>query len=104
MNFEYACIMALENRVAFKAIHKILINDWDPLGVNLEPGAHNEYDSYIPKIHGMIVGGATEDALEDYLDSLVHETLGLPPSTDMDLVNINVARKLLDELAWLTKP
>ena len=92
------------HRQAFKAVHDILINDWDPLGVNLDPAAHTAYDTYIPAIYRMIAAGATEDSLEDYLDSLVHETLGLPPSMDLDLVNINVARKLLDELAWLTKP
>lgn len=95
--------MALDYRVAFKAIHKILINDWDPLGVNLEPGAHGEYDSYIPTIYRMIVQGVSEDTMEDYLDSVAYESLGLPSNNDLDLRTISVARKLLDELAWLTK-
>ena len=91
--------MAIEYRVAFKAIQKILINEWDPVGVSLEPGAHGEYDSFIPTIYHMIVQGVSEDEMEDYLDSVAYESLGLPPNNDLDLRTINVARKLLDELA-----
>jgi hypothetical protein len=40
----------LEYRVAFKAIHDVLLNEWDPIGVNDAPEARDEYDNYIPVI------------------------------------------------------
>lgn len=95
--------MPLEYRVASKAIRKILLKNWDPLWVRFEEAPEGEYDGFIPTIYRMLVEGADDCAIAEYLDSATYETMGLPPSMDLDLLNMNAAQTLHDELAWLSK-
>ena len=37
------------------AIRRILLHDWDPIGVAEVVEAQDEYDGYIGKIHGMLI-------------------------------------------------
>ncbi|MFI5305118.1 MAG: hypothetical protein ACHQYP_10035 [Nitrospiria bacterium] len=50
-----------------KAIHDILIKEWDPIGVENVPEAQDEYDSYIPQIYKRLITRASEQNLFDYL-------------------------------------
>ena len=36
-------------------IHRILLRDWDPIGVADIVEAQDEYDSYVGKIYGMLI-------------------------------------------------
>lgn len=45
-------------------IHKILREDWDPIGINNEDGGPaDEYNGYVPKIMQLKIQGATEEAI-----------------------------------------
>jgi len=56
----------LYNRL-FPLIHDILIREWDPIGVDDEPLAQNEYDSYIYGIIRLLASGADHVKMAQHL-------------------------------------
>ncbi|MBI1827043.1 MAG: cyclase family protein [Planctomycetes bacterium] len=75
--------------MAFKAIHDVLIREWDPIGVSDEPAAQDEYDSYIPRIYRLIVEGADDFALARHLEKIETDQMGLASHHDRN-----------DRIAW----
>ena len=57
-------------------IRKILMEEWDPIGVCGEPNATNEYDSYIPKLKALLRAASGVDPVLDYLDWVASERMG----------------------------
>lgn len=49
------------------AIHKILLKEWDPLGIRYIPSMCDEYEDYLPKIFMMICDHADESEIFEYL-------------------------------------
>jgi hypothetical protein len=70
----------------------VLLRDWDPIGVQDEPAAQDEYDSYIGGVYHLLVSGATEQQLADHLWRIEKDTIGLPALNSAEL--LPVARKL----------
>jgi hypothetical protein len=63
-------------------VRKVLMEEWDPIGVCGEPNATNEYDNYIPAILHLLLSNASVDQLRDYLFEIVDERMGMsPPAT-----------------------
>ncbi|AHI05239.1 hypothetical protein BDW_03655 [Bdellovibrio bacteriovorus W] len=58
-------------------VKKILLNDWDPIGIKNNPNAKAEYDQYALRIVGMLYSGTTRTELAKYLDSVVTDDFGL---------------------------
>ena len=58
-------------------IQKILLKEWDPIGIQDIPEAQDEYDSYIPSIYQIIQSKKTERELFDYLWWIETEHMGL---------------------------
>jgi hypothetical protein len=54
-------------RARFPAIRRVLLEEWDPIGVRDEPGAQDEYDGYALALYGLLARGATDDDLAQYL-------------------------------------
>ncbi len=50
---------------------------WDPIGVAGEPGARDEYRSYVPEVLAMLQDGASEAAIADHLQRHAAETIGV---------------------------
>ncbi len=50
-----------------EAIHEILLQDWDPIGVADIAEAQGEYDDYIYEIHGMLIRHEPRHRLVDHL-------------------------------------
>ena len=73
------------------SIKNILMDDWDPIGVNDTPYAKAEYDGYALMITGMLYNGATEDQIVDYLNSVVSQEFGLIAN---ELISKSVAKKI----------
>jgi hypothetical protein len=48
-------------------IRRILLQDWDPIGVSHVPEAQDEYDSYVGEIHGMLIRHEAKHKLFDHL-------------------------------------
>lgn len=58
-------------------IQKILLKEWDPIGIQDIPEAQDEYDSYISSIYKLIKSSKTESELFEYLWWIETEHMGL---------------------------
>jgi len=63
-------------------VEAILWDTWDPIGVNDEPNAFGEYDSYAPKILEMVQAGASKEDLYMHLLSIEEGMMGLRLKSD----------------------
>ena len=62
-----------------KIISQILLETWDPLGVEEEENAQDEYDTYALQLVGMLARGATEDEIADFLDIILTTQFEMSP-------------------------
>ncbi len=76
---------------SIRAIRGVLLEDWDPCFVRDAPDAHDEYDSYVLQIYGMLRNGTSAELLADYLYQV--ETEGMGSSVEKATL-LPVARKL----------
>lgn len=58
-------------------IREILLNSWDPIGVNGGPEAIDEYDSYIPRIWRLVSSGASIAEIVAELQRIQTDEMGL---------------------------
>jgi hypothetical protein len=58
-------------------VGKILLNDWDPIGVRGIPQARDEYDQYVAPVARMIIAGERASALSNYLLGIERDAMGL---------------------------
>lgn len=49
------------------AIRRVLLRDWDPIGVSDVEEAQDEYDSYIGGVYRILASGGSEDDIIKYL-------------------------------------
>jgi hypothetical protein len=68
------------NPQAILVIDSVLLNNWDPIGVQAEPDARDEYESYALLIYGELLQGSTDDAISDMLEEIRTQQMGLPPN------------------------
>ena len=57
------------------AIHKILLQEWDPLGICRNPAMRDEYEDYLPRIFHMLLENVTESEIFDYLWRIEHKVM-----------------------------
>jgi hypothetical protein len=50
-----------------EAIRRVLLREWDPIGVADIPQAQDEYDGYVGEIHGRLVRHEARQSLIDHL-------------------------------------
>ena len=62
-----------------EAIRRILLHDWDPIGVADEMAAQDEYDSYIGEVYRMVACRTSALQITDYLYRIETEWMGLSP-------------------------
>ena len=74
-------------------VRRILVADWDPIGVGDVPQARDEYDEYLPPLLGMLASGTSVRKLSSYLLKIERDSLGL--EGDPDRAN-RVATRLLN--------
>jgi hypothetical protein len=80
-----------------RQIRKVLMADWDPIGLSAIPGApEDEYDAYVPAIERMLRQNATATDIADYLDRIVTETMELSAKSD-------ASRKAADALVAIKR-
>lgn len=63
-------------------VERILLTQWDPVGVKGEPMAEGEYGTYAGIVATMLQRGSTEEAVADYLRRVEAERLGVGPDSD----------------------
>ena len=64
-----------------RKVKKVLMDDWNPIGVRDDPGVADEYDSYVLPVFKILRKHGSEGTLLDYL-VWVFERMGLPASRE----------------------
>ena len=59
------------------AIHTILIQEWDPIGIKDIPEAQDEYDAYVPGIYKLLISRKPTYEVFEYLWSIETEYMSL---------------------------
>ena len=82
--------MKHEDKIA--AIRTVLLESWDPVGVNDVPAAQDEYDSYLPSILQLLERHVSVADLARHLTDITARDMGLVAVAQRDLA---VAERLL---------
>jgi hypothetical protein len=69
-----------ESRRIRAEIRRVLLQVWDPIGIKDEPNAQDEYDSYLGNVYELLVAGAPDERVAQYLFEVVTERMELPAS------------------------
>ena len=64
-----------KDAILLYGIHKVLLNEWDPLGICRNPSMRDEYEDYLPKIFKMIRDHSSESEIFDYLWWVEHKVM-----------------------------
>jgi hypothetical protein len=78
-------INKITSRLIRSQIRKVLLNAWDPIGIQNEPNAQDEYDGYVGEIYGLLVRRATDQEITDRLLYIVNDTMGLDAAKAEDM-------------------
>jgi hypothetical protein len=77
-------------------IRKIMLTEWDPIGVSDIPAAQDEYDVYADTVTGMLANQtASIDAIAQYLFEIATEHMGLSYPTLAERCN-KAAKAVMD--------
>jgi hypothetical protein len=82
----------VQARAIQDAVRRILLEEWDPIGVRMVPEAQDEYDGYVGGIYRLLATGSTVDELAEHLVRIEHEAMGLSARKE---VCIGVASRLM---------
>jgi hypothetical protein len=58
-------------------IRRILLHDWDPIGISDVPEAQDEYDSYVGGVYRLLISRATPQQIFDVLWDIETNRMGL---------------------------
>ncbi len=62
----------------FALIRKVLINDWDPMGLSNAPGTPDDYDAVARELHALVTDPeTTAERVAAYLRWVEREQMGL---------------------------
>jgi hypothetical protein len=82
-----------ENRAR---VRKVLLHDWDPIGVQDVPGAIDEYDRYADRAYVMLMAeSATAETIAAYLEVIAAEHMGFGLDQQRAETSRRVAEKLV---------
>lgn len=85
------------------SIRRILMAEWDPIGVNDIPEAADEYDRYIGGVYALLRANASEDDLVAYLREIEVERMEMTDDNGVPLLDANkrkaAARAVFRQLA-----
>ena len=75
----------ITSRLVHSQIRTVLLNVWDPIGVQNEPNAQDEYDGYIGEIYSLLIRKATDQEITDRLLYIVQDAMGLDAAKAEDM-------------------
>lgn len=81
-----------------EGIRRILLRDWDPIGVADVAEAQDEYDSYIGKIYGMLTRHEPPRKLMDHVWWIETDHMRLAGNRQRTEATANRLLRLRDEL------
>lgn len=85
--------LSIENLEIYNQIDKILWQDWDPIGINGEISARNEYSQYVNVVYSLKMNGKELIEIADYLFKSQKENLGIEGNLNFC---IEIAHKIID--------
>jgi hypothetical protein len=77
-------------------VRRILMDEWDPIGVRGIPEAADEYDSYVGVVGRLLREGADADALRAYLTDVRESRMGFGASAQAEAREQLVANRLVE--------
>jgi hypothetical protein len=78
MDIRYPIMPKEQSRDVRRAIRKVFVEVWDPIGVMSDPSwPRNEYDGYIGQVFELLVLGGNDDEICDYLLWASNVNMGL---------------------------
>jgi len=80
-------------------LRKVLLSDWDPIGISDFPEASDEYDTYLGNIFHLINIGSTARELAEYLFEVESIQMGITRGSVEQL--LPVSQKLISTYAQL---
>ena len=83
-----------ESRRIRQEIQRVLLDVWDPIGIQNEPNAQDEYDSYLGGIFGLLVSGASDEDLTTQLWQIATDQMGLSPKRNDMASTVRALRKI----------
>ena len=75
-------------------IRHVLMQVWDPIGIRDEPNAQDEYDGYLGNVYELLVGGASNACIAEYLWSVVTERMALPAKIEDMTETVTALRRI----------
>ncbi len=83
-----------ESRRIRVEIRHVLMRVWDPIGVRDEPNAQDEYDGYLGNVYELLVGGASDERIAQYLCSVITERMALRATVDGMVDTVAALRRI----------
>jgi hypothetical protein len=87
----------------FPAIRRVLLDEWDPIGVRDDPDEQDAYDGYALAIYGLLARGATDEQLTEYLSDAAAIWMEREPVAKDTLPNVVRALRRI-EIAVRSSP
>lgn len=87
-----------EKTELYSNIDLVLWNDWDPIGVNEEIDARDEYYGYIPAINKLLIDNASLEEITQHLHKIEKDTMCLYRNISFSEVVAKKLMKLKDNL------
>lgn len=78
-------------------IGRLLLDQWDPLGVRATPGARNEYAGYAHEVFALLARGASDTQIARHLHRAEANELQHPELTDRDLGELLRALRAIEK-------
>jgi len=66
-----------DNNELSKRVDEVLFYVWDPIGVQPEPRARSEYESYVPKVRSLVEENDNIGPISAYLAEIVRNRMAL---------------------------
>ncbi|UCF43739.1 MAG: hypothetical protein JSV99_02075 [Planctomycetota bacterium] len=68
------------NKELHRRVDEVLFYVWDPIGVNGEPLARGEYESYVPQVVKLVEANDDIRAISKHLAKIVSSRMGMSPN------------------------
>ena len=86
-----------EKESAEVVIERVLLQQWDPLGVHEQPGPHPEYAPYAHDLFSLLMRGASDVQVERRLREIARDDLHRPELADRDLSAVVAALRAVEK-------
>lgn len=77
-------------------IERVLLQQWDPLGVHEQPGPHPEYAPYAHDLFGLLMRGGSDLQVERRLREIARDALHRPDVAEQDLSAVVAALRAVE--------